>query len=114
MRASLEQDFHAEARWTEDESANTYENAYRSFHILQKAGIRKIYLVTHAWHMPRSADIFRRAGFVVIEAPVAFTTRYQTDLLAFLPQAGALQASKIFLHEIIGMLWYRVRSVISN
>jgi len=114
MRTSLQLDFHVPVRWTEEASDNTLENALFSFQTLQKAGIKKIYLVTHAWHMPRSADIFRRAGFEVIEAPVAFTTRYQTDLLAFLPRAEALRDSKIFAHEVIGLLWYRVKSAFSN
>lgn len=114
MRASLEQDFQVPVRWTEDASDNTFENARYSFQTLQKVGIKKIYLVTHAWHMPRSADVFRRAGFEVIEAPTAFTTRYRTDLFAFLPNAGSLHDSRIFIHEVIGMLWYRVRLAISN
>ncbi|MEO6976459.1 MAG: YdcF family protein, partial [Gallionella sp.] len=108
MRMSLEQDFGVPVRWTEDASDNTFENARNSFRILQQAGIRRIYLVTHAWHMPRASDVFRRAGFEVIEAPTAFTTRYRTDLLTFLPRADSLQDSQIFIHEIIGLLWYRI------
>lgn len=114
MRRSLEQDFRVPVRWTEDESDNTLENAQNSFHILQQEGIRKIYLVTHAWHMPRSADMFRRAGFEVVEAPTAYTTRYRTDLLTFLPRAESLRDSKIFIHEVIGLLWYRVKLAISD
>jgi uncharacterized SAM-binding protein YcdF (DUF218 family) len=114
MREALEQDFRVPVRWTEDESDNTLENANHSFLILQQAGIRKIYLVTHAWHMPRSAEVFRRAGFEVVEAPTAFTTRYQTDMLTFLPQARSLYDSKIFVHEIIGSLWYRVKLAFSK
>jgi uncharacterized SAM-binding protein YcdF (DUF218 family) len=63
--------------------------------------------------MPRAAAAFRRAGFEVIEAPTAFTTRYRTGLLTFLPRADSLQGSKVFIHEIIGLLWYRLKSVIS-
>jgi len=114
MRMSLEQDFRVPVRWTEDKSDNTFDNAHHSFRILQQAGIRRIYLVTHAWHMPRSAEIFRHAGFEVVEAPTAYTTRYQIDLLAFLPQAESLLDSKIFIHEVIGLLWYRVKLAISN
>jgi uncharacterized SAM-binding protein YcdF (DUF218 family) len=114
MRISLEQDFHAPVSWTEDTSDNTFENAYHSFHTLQQAGIHRVYLVTHAWHMPRSAGIFRRAGFEVVEAPTAFTTRYQTDLLAFLPQASSINESKILVHEIIGLIWYQVKLAFSN
>ena len=114
MRIALEQDFHVPVRWTEDESDNTFENARFSFRKLQQAGIRKIYLVTHAWHMPRAADIFRRAGFEVVEAPTAFTTRYRTDLLTFLPRASAMYESKIFVHEVIGLAWYRLKLAVTN
>jgi uncharacterized SAM-binding protein YcdF (DUF218 family) len=114
MRDVLEQEFKVPVRWTEDESENTFENARNSFRILQQANIRKIYLVTHAWHMPRAADVFRRAGFEVVEAPTAYTTRYQTDLLSFLPQAIALEDTSIFFHEIFGMFWYRLKSAVLN
>lgn len=114
MRLVLEQDFQVPVRWTEGESDNTYDNARRSFRILEQTGIRKIYLATHAWHMPRASGAFRRAGFEVVEAPTAFTTRYRIDLLAFLPRAESLRDSKIFVHEVIGLLWYRLKSEISN
>jgi uncharacterized SAM-binding protein YcdF (DUF218 family) len=114
MRTSLLQDFHVPVRWTEDASNNTMDNARNSFQILRKEGIRKIYLVTHAWHMPRAAMAFRHAGFDVVAAPVEFTTRYRTDLLAFLPRAEALRDSKIFVHEVIGLLWYGVKSVFTD
>ncbi|TAN78723.1 MAG: YdcF family protein [Gallionella sp.] len=114
MRAALEQDFRVPVRWTEDASDNTFENARYSFQILQQAGIKRIYLVTHAWHMPRSANVFRSAGFEVVEAPTAFTTRNQTDLFTFLPNAKSLYNSYFFAHEVIGLLWYRVRLAISN
>lgn len=110
MRSALEQDFQVPVRWIEDRSDNTLENARYSFSTLQKTDIRKIYLVTHAWHMPRSAETFRRAGFEVVEAPTAFTTRYRFDILTFLPSAAALHDSKIFVHEVIGLLWYRIKS----
>jgi uncharacterized SAM-binding protein YcdF (DUF218 family) len=111
MRTSLLQDFHVPVRWTEDASDNTLENARNTFQVLQQAGIKKIYLVTHAWHMPRAAMTFRHVGFEVVDAPVSFTTRYQTDLLAFLPRAEALRDSRIFVHEVIGLFWYGIKFV---
>ena len=114
MRAVLEQDFRVPVRWTEEASDNTFENAHHSFRMLQAQGVRRIYLVTHAWHMPRAADVFRRAGFEVVEAPTAFTTRYQTDVLALLPRAEALRDSKIFMHEVIGLVWYRLKSLLRD
>lgn len=109
MRVALEQDFGASVRWMEEASNNTFENALYSFQILQKVGIKKICLVTHAWHMPRSAAIFRQAGFEVVEAPTAFTTRHRFGMLEFMPDSEALQESRIFVHEVIGLLWYRIR-----
>lgn len=110
MKAVLEQEFNIPVRWAEDASDNTLENARYSYTLLQQSGIKRIYLVTHAWHMARSAEAFRRAGFEVIAAPTAFTTRFKTDLLSFIPRAEALRDSKFFVHELIGLLWYRLKS----
>jgi uncharacterized SAM-binding protein YcdF (DUF218 family) len=110
MQRVLEQDFQVPVRWIEDASNNTLENARYSFARLQKEHISKIYLVTHAKHSVRAAASFRRAGFEVIDAPTAFTTRYQTDLLSFIPSAIALHDSRDFIHEMIGLLWYKLRA----
>lgn len=110
MRNALEQDFQVPVRWSENDSANTYENARNSYQILHPQGLDKIYLVTHAWHMPRAAQAFRQAGFTVIEAPTAYTTRERVDILAFVPRVESLRDSKIFIHELIGLLWYRIKS----
>lgn len=110
MKAILEHEFKVPVRWAEDSSDNTFENARYSYDLLRQAGIKRIYLVTHAWHMPRAAFVFRRAGFEVVPAPTAWTTRYRTDLLTFLPRADSLRDSKIFMHELIGLLWYRLKS----
>lgn len=110
MKRVLEQEFNVPVRWAEDASNTTFENALLSRELLKQAGIQRIYLVTHAWHMPRAARVFSQAGFEVIPAPTAFTTRYRTDLLTFLPDADALRNSSIFTHELIGMVWYRIKS----
>lgn len=110
MKTVLEQEFRIPVRWTEDASDNTLESARNSYQALQQAGIKRIYLITHAWHMPRSVMVFRNAGFDVVPAPTAFVTRYQTSLLDFVPDADALRGSRIFMHEIIGRLWYRLKS----
>jgi uncharacterized SAM-binding protein YcdF (DUF218 family) len=112
MKQVLTQEFNVPVQWVEGESDNTLENARWSFKTLKAADISKVYLVTHAWHMPRSQKAFENAGFTVIPAATAFTTRYQTDLLTFMPNAGALHDSGIFMHEMIGMAWYRLKSAI--
>ncbi|MDH4284121.1 MAG: YdcF family protein, partial [Gallionellaceae bacterium] len=110
MRIVLEQEFGVPVRWAEGASDNTLENARLSYGMLQKEGIKRIYLVTHAWHMPRSIMVFRAAGFDVVPAPTAFTTRYQLGLLSFMPNAEALRDSRVFMHELIGLVWYRIKS----
>ncbi|MBI3901465.1 MAG: YdcF family protein [Nitrosomonadales bacterium] len=110
MKSVLEQEFKVPVQWTEDASDNTLENARYSYRLLHEAGIKRIYLVTHAWHMPRSVMAFRAAGFEVVPAPTAYTTHYRTDIFSFLPGAGALHDSRIFMHEMIGLLWYRLKS----
>lgn len=110
MRAVLEQEFQVPVRWTEGTSDNTLENAQNTFKILQKSGIKRIYLVSHAWHLPRATQVFRQAGFDVIPAPTAFTTRHDTTLLTFLPNTEALGYTRIFMHEIIGLAWYGLKS----
>ena len=106
MRDVLEKEFRVPVRWIEEASGNTRDNAYKSFAILKKDGVSRIALVTHAWHMPRATREFEQAGFKVIPAATAYTTRYKTDLSAFIPTAGALQKSSFFFHEVIGMIWY--------
>jgi uncharacterized SAM-binding protein YcdF (DUF218 family) len=112
MKTVLEHEFKAPVTWMEDASANTLENARASFKILKAQGITRIYLVTHAWHMPRSQRIFEASGFAVVAAPTAFSTSHGFTLLDCLPQAYALRQSSVFFHEIIGLIWYRLKSLL--
>jgi uncharacterized SAM-binding protein YcdF (DUF218 family) len=110
MKQVLEQEFNVPVRWVEGESDNTLQNAQFSYTMLKADNIRRIYLVTHAWHMPRALQAFHSTGFQVVPAPTAYTTRYQTYLLDFIPNAKALRDSRNFFHELIGMLWYQLKS----
>jgi len=110
MKSILENEFNVPVQWAEEASDNTLEDARYTYKILQKTGIKRIYLVTHAWHMQRSSMAFQAAGFEVVPAPTAFTTYFKTDLLSFIPNAESLNDSKIFMHEFIGLLWYRLKS----
>lgn len=109
MREALKRDFGIDTRWSEDESLNTMGNARLAQRILQPEQIRRILLVTHGWHMPRAELAFRAAGFEVIAAPTALTTRYRLTLLDLAPNPGSLLDSALFFHEVIGTVWYRVR-----
>lgn len=114
MQQVLEQEFNVPVRWVEDASDNTFENALLSRRTLAAAGVQRIYLVTHAWHMPRARLAFERAGFEVIPAPTAFTTPPPRSVVDFLPDADGLKRTATWAHEVIGMVWYRLKSVASN
>ncbi|MGH8664442.1 MAG: YdcF family protein, partial [Burkholderiales bacterium] len=111
MRAVLVDEMNVPVRWTEERSVDTFTNAVESYRILAPLGITTVYLVTHAWHMPRARLAFAHAGFTVIPAPTAFSQTEPIDpsLLDFLPRASALMNSYYFWHEVLGYLAYSVR-----
>lgn len=114
MKQALESDFRVSVRWTEPASNNTLENARLSYRLLNAEGVKRIYLVTHAWHMARAQLAFERAGFSVIPAPTGYTTRFELTALDFLPNASALSRSRDFFHEWIGIGWYHLRIAIGR
>jgi len=109
MQESLENDFQLRPKWAEARSRNTQENAGFSKEILAAAGIRKIYLVTHAWHMPRAQWAFVNAGFDVVPAPMGFSAlgKGELDVLGYLPSMHGLSLSSRALHERLGLAWYK-------
>lgn len=111
METVLTSDFKLQARWLETSSRSTYENAMQCKQILLNQGIRRIYLVTHAWHMPRAVWSFEHAGFRVTPAPTAFTTLTLEDrsLLGYTPTARGLYLSSLALRERLGLAWYKMR-----
>jgi uncharacterized SAM-binding protein YcdF (DUF218 family) len=114
MRQVLQDEFRVPVQWIEERSSNTLESARGSFHVLTGAGIKRIYLVTHAWHMPRARYAFESMGFTVIPAPTGYTTRLPATALDFMPNAQALLNSSWFFHEAIGIGWYHLRVAIGR
>jgi uncharacterized SAM-binding protein YcdF (DUF218 family) len=111
MRAVLVDEWNVPVRWTEERSVDTLTNAVESYRILAPLGITTVFLVTHAWHIPRARLAFEHAGFTVIAAPTAFSQPEPFDprLLDFLPRSKALLDSYYFWHEVLGYLAYGVR-----
>lgn len=109
MRRTLERDFHVAPTWLEARSRSTEENALYSRAILEAAGKKRVWLVTHAWHMPRAVRAFRRAGVDVLMAPTGFTGGGTRTVLDYLPSSHGLFLTGLALHEFLGLLWYRWR-----
>lgn len=114
MKAVLENEFNTPVRWMEGVSRNTLDQARATQQLLAPLNVKRIYLVTHAWHMPRSVEVYARAGFDVVAAPMGFKTSGETTVRDFVPNGGGLVDSYQFFHEIVGLAWYRLRFLFGN
>lgn len=110
MRSVLTEEFNVPVRWVEDRSVDTFTNALESRQMLSAAGVRRIFLVTHAWHMARARYAFEHAGFEVIPAPTAFSRTGDPGPLDFFPRPSGLLDSYFFFHELAGLGWYALRA----
>ena len=110
MRNSAEEDFGSQIQWIEGQSLDTSSSARLSAALLKEHGVKRIALVSHAWHLPRAVANFEAVGLEVVPAPMGFS-RSSVDALAFLPSASALAASSRALHECLGILASRLGAI---
>ena len=93
----------------EANSRSTYENAVECRKLLERQGVRKILLVTEAWHMRRALLCFRKQGIEVVPAACHhFATDFDPSALNFLPSPGAADVFRDVWHEWLGLAWYRL------
>jgi uncharacterized SAM-binding protein YcdF (DUF218 family) len=109
MARSLQEEFRAPARWREDRSRTTFENALYSAEMLRRAGVPAAIVVTDPYHMARALWSFYRVGYSVVPASTPDRPVLPLSAGAFLPQVPALSESYLALHELIGLGWYMVR-----
>ena len=110
MAEALKSSFRVPVRGAEENSINTYENAKLSSEFLRTKGIKAVFLVTHAWHMPRALEAFRHVRMTAIPRPMGWTVPGPgIGAGDFLPNSTGLQRSAFALHEWIGRFWYRIR-----
>lgn len=114
MRAVLEGEFRIAVRWTESESLDTAQNASLLAPQLKAAGVTRIALVTHAWHMRRASYLFERQGLAVVPAATGYVPTIRAGLMQWLPGANALRRSQLALHEWLGLLVYRLHGEMSK
>ncbi len=110
MAISMPADFNIPVRWVESKSETTWENARFSVPMLKAAGIQRVYLVTHAWHMRRSLLAFRRAGMDAVAAPVRRDPWPQWSAGELAPRVSAWTHSFFALHEWVGLAYYQWRT----
>ena len=113
-------DIPLEALLYEPDSRNTYENAVKSYNLLEPMGIKRIILVTSAAHMPRAVALFEHQGFEVIPAPTDFTVTeanwaqladgsFASKILNLVPSVENISLSTSTMKEYFGVWIYRLR-----
>lgn len=109
MDRTLRTSFGVTPDWIEPNSKTTWGNAQESMKILGEQGITRIFLVTHAIHMPRSKHTFERAGFTVIAAPTGYYGAPHLSWETVLPRSNSLHQSHYAVYELLGRLTYIFR-----
>ncbi len=103
----------------EPDSLNTYENAINVQKIMADRQIKKVLLVTSAFHMPRSLRIFRKLKMEVIPAPSDYLASqlaldepnrtWEAAALGAIPDSERLEHFTTALKEYIGTWIYTVK-----
>ncbi|MFQ3620826.1 MAG: YdcF family protein [Spirochaetales bacterium] len=106
-RFAREWDVPEELIFIEAGSRTTWQNAQKT---AQTFPLRKILLVTSAYHMPRAMWCFTQAGFQPTPAPTDYKINrgIPYDLESFLPTGNSFENSRRALHEYLGLFLYRL------
>lgn len=88
---------------------NTEEEA----RMLAASGVRRVCLVTSAWHTPRARMLFERAGLEVRTAPTDYEMHFgmenPIEVGDFFPSAGALLMNSLAVKEWVARFLYALK-----
>jgi uncharacterized SAM-binding protein YcdF (DUF218 family) len=105
-----EREFGRPLRWTESDSRDTRENAARTVALLAPAGVRRIVLVTHDFHMQRAQRNFERAAahagmdLQIVAAPMGVPAGGPLEFGDWLPSAEGQARVRLALREWLGWI----------
>ena len=95
----------------ESNSRNTHQSAVNVVKMIEEDfGNQPILLVTSAFHMPRSLACFKKVNLNVTPFTTDFygqERRFTLDRL-LIPSTGAISKWTIFIHEIVGIIAYKI------
>jgi len=91
----------------EDKSRNAFESARNLKEIIGQE--ESFFLVTSAYHVTRSMEIFQKMGMNPIPTPTDFKIQGKYNILDYFPDGRNLRNSDLALHEYFGILFYRLR-----
>lgn len=92
----------------EGRARNTRENAVEVAEIAQAAGLRRLLVVTSAFHAERARDCFRAVDLEVDLLPVDRRAAAPWAARSLLPRPEQLDAATRALRELLGRVVYRV------
>ena len=114
MAMVLKDELGIKAKWLEEQSNTSLENAKLSADLLMKDAINSVYLVTHFWHMPRAQRAFEKQGIKVIPVAHAYQDLESENNFNFnkltpvdyFPSSSGITRVRQIWHELIGQVWY--------
>lgn len=112
MADMLKQEYGVAVRWAESASRDTRENARFSAPLLRNAGVSRVVLVTHAWHMRRALAEFEAAGLQVIPGPTGFVGTGSLGAVDFFPSQRGFVQGYYATREWLGILAQRLTRLI--
>lgn len=97
-------DFNASPKWTEVKSITVRESAKQVRAIFEAGNIKTVYLVAHAWKLPRAIQAYKATGLSVIPAPVDFPDKTDFIISDFFPTSEGTRWVRNVVRERLGML----------
>jgi len=88
----------------ENQSRNTEENARNTAQLLSHHNLKKIILVTSAYHMPRAGQWFNKFGVSFVAFPTDYQTGPPLKIHSFLPNSESLAGFTVAIKEYLGLL----------
>ncbi len=89
----------------ENQSRNTFESAKN---IKKMFDQDEFFLITSAYHIPRTMEIFKKMGTNPLPAPSDFKIQDNYDIFDFFPSARNLLKCDLVFHEYFGIIFYRL------
>jgi uncharacterized SAM-binding protein YcdF (DUF218 family) len=110
MRDVLQNEFGVPVRWVDDRARTTAGNAREAAALLRAAGVKRVALVTSAFHMPRAQRVFERAGLQVVPARTGYFgyAGGRFEFVHLVPSGDGLRLSYLALRELAANLMYLV------